>query len=331
MANLCPNCKMSLREQYIKKYLEANVSAAEIAELAGVHENTIYNWKEKYLKFGLEGLRDGNRYPKTHPNEYPAEIRETIRFLRAEGLKKEKRYIGPDVIAHRLEKRYSLKASPSGISKFLSNQGLIPEANKYRRPKKDRVKRCRIHDPGELLQLDVKYGVKSYAGHWFYEYDCIDYATGIVYGEIYELQSNFETILFIQSLRKKIPFGIKGIQTDNGSVFTNYYTGYKKSADPAHPRIHCLDLLLNELGITHYLIDPGKPAQNGKIERFHGTVERDFYQKETFKDLNSLRRKFRDFLYYYNNEREHSANGYLTPLEKLRTFSEYANIKEIIN
>lgn len=331
MANLCPTCKMTVREQWVKKYMGGGISIPELAKIAQVHENTLYNWKESYLKDGVDGLRDESRAPKSHPNGYSDGIKNAIRSIRAEALQNEKRYLGPGVIAYRLEKYFGLKSSPSGIGKFLNRDGLIPEQNKRRRPKKERVKRCRIHDPGELLQLDVKYAVKSYAGHWFYEYDCIDMVTGVVYGEIYELQSNFESILFVKSLQRKIPFAIKGIQTDNGSVFTNYYTGYKKSADPSSPRIHCFDLLCNQLGIIHYLIDPGKPAQNGKIERFHGTVERDFYQKESFRDLNSLRRKFRDFLHYYNNEREHSANKYLTPLEKLQTFKGYENIKEIIN
>jgi len=322
---------MSMREVLIKKHIEDRISVPALAKIFGYHENSLYLWKARYLKSGIEGLKDSSRAPLTHRNEYLSGIKEAIRDIRTKALRQEKRYLGPKVIAVRLKKQYGHTVSPSGIGKFLNREGLIPLENKKRRPKKERIKKCRIHNPGELLQLDVKYGVKSYAGHWLYEYDCIDYMTGIVYGEIYELQSNFESILFLTSLQRKIPFHIKGIQTDNGSVFTNYYTGYKKSVDPSHPRIHCFDLLCSQLGITHYLIDPGKPAQNGKIERFHGTVERDFYQKESFKDLNSLRRKFRDFLYYYNNEREHSANNYLTPLEKLRTFPRYANIKEIAN
>ncbi len=322
---------MSMREVLIKKHIEDGISVPELAKVFGYHENSLYLWKAKYLDLGIEGLRDGSRAPHAHQNEYPDKTKEAIRGIRTEALRHEKRYLGPKVIAYRLKKQYGFTASPSGIGKFLNREGLIPVENKKRRPKKNRIKKWRIHDPGELLQLDVKYGVKSYAGHWLYEYDCIDYVTGIVYGEIYELQSNFESILFLKSLQRKIPFLVKGIQTDNGSVFTNYYTGYKKSADPMKPRLHCFDMLCQELGIAHYLINPGKPAQNGKIERFHGTVERDFYQKESFKDLNSLRRKFRDFLYYYNNEREHSANNYLTPLEKLRTFPRYANIEEIVN
>lgn len=331
MANLCPDCKMVVREQWINKHIKDGLSVPELAKIAGYHENTLYNWKTRYLKEGAGGLADKSRAPHNHPNEYPEEIKAKIRELRRLGIEQEKRRIGPRLIAHRLKIRYGIEIAPSGIGKLLSREGLIPEHHKRRRPKKERIKSCKIHEPGELVQLDVKYAIKSYAGYWFYEYDAIDYVTGIVYGEIYEIQSNLESIFFLKTLKKKAPFLLKGIQTDNGSVFTNYYTGYKKSADPLHPRLHCFDLLCNELGVSHYLIDPGKPAQNGKIERFHRTVEDDFYQKESFKDLNSLRKKFRDFLYYYNNEREHSAINYLTPLEKLKTFPNYESIREIIN
>lgn len=71
--------------------------------------------------------------------------------------------------------------------------------------------------------------------------------------------------------------------------------------------------MCRERGITHYLIDPGTPMQNGKIERFHRICEEEFYQRENFKDLNSLRKKFRDFLYYFNNERENLGLNGLTP------------------
>ncbi len=320
-----------MKEQWIKLHIEKRMSITELARLAGKHENTLYLWKANYLKAGIEGLQDKSKTPLNHPNEYSKEIKEKIRFLRNEGLANEKRFIGEDVICERLVKRYGIQASHSGIGNFLNRDGLIPETKKRRRAKKERVKKCKIHEPGGLMQMDVKYAVKSYAGYWFYEFDAIDYVTGLVWGEIYEIQSNLESILFLKSLKRKTPFRILGVQTDNGSIFTNYYTGYKKSSDPMNPRLHCFDLLCKSLDINHYLIDPGKPAQNGKIERFHRTVEQEFYQTNAFKDLNSLRKKFRDYLYYYNNEREHSAIDYLTPLEKLQTFPQYEKVGRIIN
>ena len=319
-----------MKFQWVDLHITHNTRVAKVAEMAKVHHSTIYRWLASYETRGIEALVDESRAPKRQANEYGDKIKDLIRAIRKDGFKKEKRYLGENIVAHRLEKYHGIKVSHSGIGKFLHNDGLIPEQRKRRRPKKERVKKCRIHAPGELMQLDVKYAVKSFANYWFYQYDAIDYVSGIVLGEIYPLQSNFEAVTFLNRVVKRSPFAVAGIQTDNHSTFTNYYTGYKKSADPARPRLHPFDLNCGALGITHYLIDPGKPAQNGKIERFHRTAEEEFYQHNTFKDLNSLRRKFQDYLHYYNNEREHSAYGYLTPLERLRTFKKYEKVKEII-
>jgi len=58
------------------------------------------------------------------------------------------------------------------------------------------------------------------------------------------------------------------IKTDNGSNFTNRYTGYLKSTDTINPKLHAFDILCQKYNIIHYLIDPGKPSQNGKKEDF---------------------------------------------------------------
>lgn len=314
-----------MREQWLKLHLEQGLSIPKVARISGYHDDTIYLWKGRYLRYGIDGLVDKSRANHDHPNEYPEEIKEKIRFLRKEG-----KGIGPEIIRIRLEKRYGLKVSRSGIANFLKKEVLINEKISRRiKNKKERIKKCKIHEPGELLQVDVKYAFKSYADYWFYQYSSIDYLTGLVYGTIYEIQSNLEGVLFVNSAIKFYPFKIKGIQTDNHSTFTNRYTGYEKSINPLNPKIHCFDLNCLNHGITHYLIDKGKPAQNGKVERFHRTCEQDFYQKEVLKDLNSARKKFRDFLHYYNNEREHLGLDGLTPLEKLQTFPKYINIKEI--
>ena len=293
--------------------------------MSGYHQDTLYLWKAKYLESGLEGLIDKSRAPLSHPNEYPPETKDKIRLLRKEG-----RGIGPEIIRLRLLKRFGIKASRSGIAGFLKREGLVNEKISRRiKNKKQRIQKCKIHEPGEKIQMDVKYAFKSYADYWYYQYSSVDYLTGIAYGIIYELQSNLEGILFTNSLLKFYPFNIGNIQTDNHSTFTNRYIGYEKSVDALNARRHCFDLNCQRLKITHYLIDKGKPAQNGKVERFHRTCEQEFYQRETFKDLNSARKKLRDFLYYYNNEREHLGLCGLTPLEKLQTFPQYANIKAL--
>ena len=114
-----------------------------------------------------------------------------------------------------------------------------------------------------------------------------------------------------------------------GRVMTCIPHCYLKSANPMNPRLHCFDINCIDLNIKHYLIDKGKPCQNGKVERFHGTCEREFYQRQALTTLNQARKKFRDFLYYYNHEREHQGLDGLTPLEKLRTFNNYSYIKSL--
>jgi transposase len=315
-----------MREKWIKIHLEQRVPITEIAKLSGYHRDTLYIWKKNYLGKGIEGLLDKSKAPHTHPNEYSDEIKERIKELRLE--KDNRRIPGPKTIRTRLKNRCGIVISRSGIAGFLCREGLINQIISRRiKNKKERIKKCRIHEPGEMIQLDVKYAFKSFANSWFYQYSTIDYVSGAAYGSIYEIQSNLEGVLFVNSALRFYPFKISGIQTDNHSTFTNRYTGYEKSVDPLNPRLHCFDLNCQKHGISHYLIEKGKPCQNGKVERFHRVCEEEFYQREIFKDLNSARKKFRDFLYYYNNEREHQGLNDLTPLQKLQTFPQYEKIK----
>ena len=114
----------------------------------------------------------------------------------------------------------------------------------------------------------------------------------------------------------KAPFRIRSIKTDNGSNFTNRYTGYQKSSDPMNPKLHDFDLLCQKYNIIHYLIDPGKPNQNGKVERSHRTDQEMFYERNTFRTITELEQKIKVWNNHYNNL-EHLALDGLTPNEAL--------------
>lgn len=87
---------------------------------------------------------------------------------------------------------------------------------------------------------------------------------------------NDYTIDFVTKLTKVAAnhFHIQAIKTDNGSVFTNRLSGLKQ--DYTY-HSHCLDRWCQENNITHYLISPGCPTQNGHIERSHRTDQEYFY------------------------------------------------------
>ena len=68
-----------------------------------------------------------------------------------------------------------------------------------------------------------------------------------------------------------------------------------------NPRLHTFDILCQKYNIIHYLIDPGKPSQNGKVERSHRTDQEMFYERNKFKTLNDLKIKIRMWNNKYNN------------------------------
>ena len=70
-----------------------------------------------------------------------------------------------------------------------------------------------------------------------------------------------------------------------------YYLGTNKRSDQAVKTLHALDQFCATVGIIHYLIDPGKPAQNGTIERSHREDQQNFYERNKFRPLGDLNRK----------------------------------------
>ena len=134
--------------------------------------------------------------------------------------------------------------------------------------------------------------------------------------EIYDDFGNGSAIDFLNRLIDVADFRVRAIKTDNGSSFTNRYTGYLKSSDPINPRLHPFDVECQKHNIIHYLIDPGKPAQNGKVERSHRTDQEMFYNRHKFKTVLGLKRAIRQWNEQYNNL-EHCALGGATPNEAL--------------
>jgi putative transposase len=62
-------------------------------------------------------------------------------------------------------------------------------------------------------------------------------------------------------------------------------------------------------------IEPGSPWQNGRNERFNGTLRDECLNLETFEHRDQARAVCRLYAKHYNQERPHSALGYRTPAE----------------
>ena len=69
-------------------------------------------------------------------------------------------------------------------------------------------------------------------------------------------------------------------------------------------------------------IDPGCPWQNGKDERFNGTVRDECLNMQLFASVAEARVRLEAFRRHYNDERPHSRLGYQTPSEFKRAWLE---------
>lgn len=65
--------------------------------------------------------------------------------------------------------------------------------------------------------------------------------------------------------------------------------------------------------ITWHYIAPGKPMQNGFCESFNGRMRDELLNESLFFGLDHARTKLADWVDDYNEQRPHSALGYLTP------------------
>jgi putative transposase len=75
-----------------------------------------------------------------------------------------------------------------------------------------------------------------------------------------------------------------------------------------------VQMWLAQCGVQTLYIDPGKPWQNGKEERFNGTVRDECLNMHVFTSLAEASVRLGGFCQQYNTERPHSQLGYLTPL-----------------
>ena len=293
--------------RWIKPILDKEISIKNMAKVCPFSERSIKYWLSNFKKYGFEGLENKSTRPKTNPSETPIRTKEAIIDLR------KKTKLSAIKLHWKLQKE-NIQIHERTIGKLLKSEGLT---RKYR-TKKIQYEYIKVPlTRGELVEIDVKWVPSLVGNQQYYQFTAIDCASRWRYLKIYDNYSNSDSIDFLKELIQVAPFRIRAIKTDNGSNFTNRYTGYLKSTDPMSPRLHILDLLCQKYNIIHYLIDPGKPAQNGKVERSHRTDQEMFYDRNIFKNISELKQKIHIWNMEYNNL-EHCGLDGLTPNEALK-------------
>lgn len=295
---------MTQAQRDIRRKLQVLRHAAESGNISktcryfGISRETYYQWKRAYESDGEQALV--NQKPGARENivlRLPVETEEIILFLRC------KYYFGPLRITWYLDRYHGIKVSTGGVYRVLRRNGL----NRLPRNMKRRdipTKRYEKQVPGHHVQVDVKFlKFKDKAGHTLkrYQYTAIDDATRIRALKIYDRHTQKNAIHFIDYVIEKFPFRIHTIRTDNGHEFQAQFHWH-----------------IEDLGMRHVYIKPRSPRLNGKVERSHGSDEREFYQLLEYKDDVDLEEKLSAWESFYNLHRPHGGLDGKTPYEVLR-------------
>jgi transposase InsO family protein len=297
------------RLRWVNQIAGGEVKLVEVAKVCPHSKRSLERWLSEYRKHGEKGLEPKSTEPKTQKDETPIWIKERIIEVRKKtkkcALKIHWKLVKEKIIIHERT-----------VGKILKKEGLV---RKYR-IKKIKYKYIKVErQPGELMEIDVKYVPGRIKNKRYYQYTAIDTASRWRYLKIYDEYTSYHSICFLKEIIETFKYKIQAIKTDNGSVFTNYYLGTNKRSDVNIKTLHSLDIFCRENNIIHYLIDPGKPAQNGCVERSHREDQEKFYEQHKFKSVNDLQIKLKRWNMYYNDLEHCGLNG-KTPNEFLKDY-----------
>jgi transposase len=287
------------RLRWVLPIVKKEIKLVDVVKVCPYGKRSLERWTAAYRQGGEAALEPKSTEPKTYRIETPIWLKERILEVRTDTKKCAKK------IHWQLEKE-SIQISTRAVGKILKKEGLT---RKYR-VKRTKYKYLKAElKAGELVEIDVKYVPGIVAGHQYFQYTAIDRASRWRHLEIYDEQISLHSILFLEEVILRAPFTIYAIKTDNHATFTNYYTGTNKRSDLLVKSLHALDEECRKLGIKHYLIDPGKPAQNGTVERSHREDQEKLYDQTTFHSEEELRYRVRLWNLYYNDLEHCGLNG----------------------
>ena len=178
--------------------------------------------------------------------------------------------------------------------------------------------------PGDLLHIDVKtYARFDAPGHALtgdrsrpgrekrkhlgqdYAHAAVDDHSRLAFSELYPDERSASVLQFVEhalAFYERHGIRVQAILTDNAWSYT-------------HNR--ALQQLLAREGIKHRTIRPYRARTNGKVERFHQTMAREWGYGLSYASSNHRARALPHWLEHYNTRRPHSGIGNQPPISRV--------------
>jgi putative transposase len=279
------------------------VQMAELCRMFGVSRQTGYKWVRRYREANRElaAIVEHSRRPKTSPSALPLELQDLIVDAR-----KQLPTWGPRKLRDRLVKTNPGKPVPSAsvIAKVLKQRGLTVPRKRRRRAAAVGVSApfAGCVAPNDVWCIDFKGWFVTGDGRRCYPLTLLDaFSRYLVRCEalLDPDTDHVQRILDSAFAELGLP---KAIRSDGGPPFA--------STGPA--LLTELSVWLLKLGIRVEIIAPGRPQQNGRLERFHRTLGEETSSPPE-RDWRAQQRRFDPWRHMYNFERPHEALGQRRP------------------
>jgi transposase InsO family protein len=303
----CP----SSRRLICRRVLEEGWTLAQAAEAAGCSERTASKWLCRYRE-GDGELLDRSSRPRRSPTRLsPERVRviEALRRLRMTAA----------------EIAEILRLPLSTVSLWLKRIGL---GKRSRLEPPEPPNRYERRHPGELVHVDIKkLGRIRGAGHrmtgsrasqaktrreshlrdvsgWEFVHIMVDDHSRLAYVEVLDDLTSACAVAF---LRRAVAWfaerrvRVEAVMSDNGACYIarEYAT------------------VLDELGLRHLRIRPGRPRTNGKAERFIQTLLNEWAYERIYGSSEERTEALPRFLERYNFRRPHGSLGKQVPASRL--------------
>ena len=271
----------------------------QLCERFGISRAKGYKWLRRYEEQGPEGLRDRKPVPGSCPHRTPAVVEDRIVLLR-----KQFPEYGPKKLRSMLLEQSPDLAVPaaSTIGDMLDRYGLIrPRRFRLRVPPSSSPL-AHAQQPNDVWCVDFKGHFPLTDGTRCHPLTVTDAASrylikceSVVKPDEAHCRPHFE-----RAFRE---FGLPWrIRSDNGAPFASKALG----------GLSRLSVWWLQLGIEPERIEPGKPEQNGRHERFHLTLKK--HTACPAKDnAAEQQRTFDRFRHEYNDVRPHEALSQTPP------------------
>jgi transposase InsO family protein len=253
----------------------------------GITASKYYNWQNRYGK--------ANEHNALTPRDFwltEEEKQAIIDFYKDNPLEGYRRLtfmmLDQDIVA----------VSPSSVYRVLSAAELLRRWNGKTSKKGNGF--VQPLQPHEHWHIDISY--INLCGTFYYLCTLLDGCSRyIVHWELREAMTEKDVEIILQRAREKFPKATPQIISDNGPQFiAKDFKEYIRIA-----------------GMTHVRTSPYYPQSNGKLERYHKTIKNECIRPKVALSLEEARMQISDYIRYYNEERLHSAIGYIAPKEKL--------------